>query len=103
MSTNVSPGEPVLNTNMRKTMVKKTKPKITEEELNKFRDEHRVLEQQGQSLCLELSKQLEVIFQKNSIHLVYPIQFRVKKWSSLNDKFERLNLNVNSLKEIQDL
>jgi len=49
-------------------------------------------------LCNELSK----LFTDAHIRLGFPLQSRVKSWSSIRDKINRINLKLSSLFELQD-
>jgi putative GTP pyrophosphokinase len=57
----------------------------------------------GTRFCLELVNQINKLIENQGIVLGFPIQHRVKKWESLAEKFERVFLNIKSIKEIQDI
>ncbi len=78
-------------------------PKPADADLTAFEQEYRSLTSVARSLCVELVKQLNQLLENDGIALGFPIQYRVKSWESLSEKFGRLSLNVKSIKEVQDL
>ena len=50
----------------------------------------------------ELVKQLEALLANEQISLAVPIESRVKTWESISSKLDRLDLNLSSLRQLQD-
>ena len=54
-------------------------------------------------LDAELLRQLTQLLEGASVSLGFPIQHRVKTWSSIVDKLQRVPLSLKSLRDMQDL
>jgi putative GTP pyrophosphokinase len=65
--------------------------------------EYRTLLTIAINLSSELVNQLNRLLDVEGIALGFPIQHRVKSWESLTEKFDRLSLRVESMKDVQDL
>jgi ppGpp synthetase/RelA/SpoT-type nucleotidyltranferase len=65
--------------------------------------EHSALTSVVQRFCEAIVQQLGKLLTDEGIVLAVPIQYRVKQWTSLVEKFERVHLQVDSIKEVQDL
>jgi ppGpp synthetase/RelA/SpoT-type nucleotidyltranferase len=65
--------------------------------------EHQALVPVAESFCKELSGQIIRLLDDHAIALGFPIQSRVKTWDSLSEKFDRVNLQVESVRDVQDL
>lgn len=79
---------------------KKTKKQKSREELE---NEYREIVPIANRFCEELAHQIETIIEKENVSLGFPLQHRVKTLDSLTEKFGRLSLQINSIKELQDL
>ncbi|MCY8141843.1 hypothetical protein P9D79_20550 [Bacillus haynesii] len=55
------------------------------------------------TLCKEVIRHLEVLFNEKSIKLAVPIHFRIKEWESITDKCQRYSLQPSKIGEINDL
>lgn len=62
-------------------------------DLNNLKKQYEVKYSHYQTLCKEVIRQLEVLFEENTIKLTVPIHYRVKEWDSIVDKCQRYNLN----------
>ena len=56
-----------------------------------------------QSLCNELTTQLNELLKQGGVSLAFPIEARVKAWDSISEKCERNALEPSSLGEIGDV
>lgn len=72
-------------------------------DLAELEREYRALTPVAGSLCVELASQLNRLLDNEGITLGFPIQYRVKQWDSLSEKFQRVSLQVRSIKDVQDL
>jgi ppGpp synthetase/RelA/SpoT-type nucleotidyltranferase len=81
-------------------MKEKTKKEI---DIKSLETEYKSLLLIGARFCIELVNQINKLLEDQQVVLGFPIQYRVKKWESLAEKFERLILNVKTIKEVQDL
>lgn len=72
-------------------------------DLEALEAEHANLHPKAQRFCSEVAAQISRLLGDAGISLGFPIQHRVKGWASFVDKFERVSLNVESIKEVQDL
>ena len=57
----------------------------------------------AEQLRVNLLSQIEELTNQNSIALGVPVESRVKSWSSIAEKVERKDLDVNSVRELDDL
>lgn len=76
---------------------------IKEIDLESLEIEYKTILPIGNRFCLELVNQINRLIEDQGIVLGFPIKYRVKKWESLTEKFERIFININSIKEIQDI
>lgn len=65
--------------------------------------EYKTLQSIARSFSEEVSHQIGRLLEQANVVLGFPIQHRVKEWDSISEKFERVPLSINSLKELQDL
>jgi putative GTP pyrophosphokinase len=72
-------------------------------DLPRLEREYKALYSVAQSFSRELSHQIERLLESHNATLGFPLQHRVKQWESIADKFERVPLKINSLRELQDL
>jgi len=71
--------------------------------LSSIETEYRSIYPIAEHFCTELSHQMSKLVENEHIILGFPIQHRVKLWTSLAEKFERVNLKATSVKDVQDL
>src|SRR5437016_5709525 len=75
------------------------KPKYDVVQLEKeYKAVHTLLVQ----LDTEIDHQLTQLLHR-SVALAFPIQHRVKAWSSISEKLQRVRLSLTSLRDLQDL
>lgn len=73
-------------------------------DINTLEQEHQVLFPKYESLCMEVSRQLSHIMEKEKINLAVPIQYRAKSLYSITDKLKQGRFNIKkSITELQDL
>lgn len=67
-------------------------------------NEHQLIFKRAQSLCSEVSRQLQFIIEKQEIQLAVPIQSRAKDFSSILDKLKQGRFSIKkTILELQDL
>jgi ppGpp synthetase/RelA/SpoT-type nucleotidyltranferase len=71
--------------------------------LNTLRKEYQQLLLAAEHLERELSRQLQHLFDSESVALALPLQTRVKDWSSIQDKLQRVPLSLKAIDDLQDL
>ena len=67
----------------------KSKTKVKELEA-----EYLALSSLADSFSKEIKHEVEVLLGRNKIPLLFPIQTRIKSWTSIKEKLERLNLDI---------
>ena len=73
-------------------------------DFQKLQEEHSRLYPECESLCRETLHQITHLIEKTDVKLAVPIQYRAKKWASIQDKLEQGRFSIKkSLKELQDL
>jgi len=77
--------------------------KAGERDYSGLEKEHKSLASHASALCDESVRQLEHLIETEGVKLGFPIQSRVKEWSSLLDKLDRLSRDFSSVTEVQDL
>jgi putative GTP pyrophosphokinase len=77
--------------------------KHSKSNLEQLEAEYRAIAPIAERFCTDLSGQLNKLLENERISLGLPIEYRVKKWESIVDKLERLSLNPDSIKELNDL
>lgn len=77
-----------------------TKEKFSIEQLE---SEYRIAAPVAKSFCTEITRQISKLLEDQNISLGVPLQSRVKDWNSIVDKLGRINLNINGIKELNDL
>jgi putative GTP pyrophosphokinase len=65
--------------------------------------EYRRLASLGEALAAQLKDQLARVMEDREIALGFPIQHRVKSWSSITEKLERTDLTLGKLADLHDL
>jgi putative GTP pyrophosphokinase len=65
--------------------------------------EYRTIAPVAERFCDEVSSQINRLLENQQISLGLPIEYRVKKWSSIVDKLERLPIKIASVKDLNDL
>lgn len=71
------------------------------EQIDLLKQEHNSLNNSINSFGIELTRQIQQIFDENNVILGFPIQQRTKDWSSIENKLK--TLKVESILDIQDL
>ncbi|MCH7572497.1 MAG: RelA/SpoT domain-containing protein, partial [Planctomycetes bacterium] len=77
-------------------------PKKTAD-LKALRDDYDQKRSLYESFCHEIKAQLVELLLQENITLVFPIEDRVKPWSSIVDKCQRNNLTPHTLRDINDI
>lgn len=52
---------------------------------------------------VDLARQINAILQNSGIKTVFPVQFRVKDWASIQNKLDRITLKIKNIHDLQDL
>ena len=71
--------------------------------LEELRAEYLQIEPIARKFANELEHQLGILVESEKVSLGFPIAARVKSWESINEKLDRLPLNLPSITELQDL
>jgi len=71
--------------------------------LKEFAVEYQKLQFSLNRFSKELSRQIHELLRNQNIVLGFPIQDRVKSWSSIEEKIERLSFKAGSIADLQDL
>ena len=79
----------------------KKKPKVTD--VKQMEAEYNALSPLMERFAKELVNQVETLVDREGVALGFPVQYRVKDWHSLEVKFQRLNRQFKSIKDVQDL
>jgi ppGpp synthetase/RelA/SpoT-type nucleotidyltranferase len=79
------------------------KREYSEEDLQALELEHKDVLLTADPFSKELAHQIERLLEEEGVALGFPIQQRVKSWSSLSEKLERVGFQVTSVKDFQDL
>jgi putative GTP pyrophosphokinase len=79
------------------------KAKYAEEDTRALQGEYESIVSAADSFSRELTHQIERLLEENGVILGFPIQHRIKTWTSLSDKLERVNFEVTSVRDFQDL
>lgn len=74
-----------------------------QKKLRSLETEYRAVIGLAEAFSEELAKQLAKLIDRAIVPLAFPIQRRVKRWESLSEKFARIALSVEHVKEVQDL
>jgi putative GTP pyrophosphokinase len=64
--------------------------------------EYELLRPDATRLCDALKRELEKMFARKSLTLGIPLQARVKDWDSIAEKFDRKDLSLSTLKNLDD-
>jgi len=75
----------------------------SEVDLQAFELEYKSVLSSAERFGEELLHQIERLLEEQGIALGFPIQRRVKAWSSLSEKLERIGFQVTSVTDFQDL
>ncbi len=79
----------------------KKKPKMTD--IKQMEAEYNTLGPLLDRFAREMVNQVETLMDREEVSLGFPIQCRVKDWHSLEVKFQRLNRQFKSIRDVQDL
>ncbi len=71
--------------------------------ISRLEDEFKAAAPLAERFAAELIRQVQELLDGNSVSLSFPIQWRVKAWSSLSEKLERKALELESLRDLDDL
>ena len=71
--------------------------------LARLEEEYRTIVPPAEQFCEELARQIGRLLDGESITLGFPLQHRVKTWSSVILKLERLHHEIKSIATLQDL
>lgn len=74
-----------------------------EDKLKKLKIEYDSQSNLAGQFAHEVSRQLEALISKQDVKLGFPIQNRVKTWSSIEEKISRVGLKLKSLSTLEDL
>jgi ppGpp synthetase/RelA/SpoT-type nucleotidyltranferase len=66
-------------------------------------DEYKSIYSIAYKFCDEVKKQINELLEQNQISLAFPIECRVKAWSSLLNKIKEKAQDIKSVKEVHDL
>ena len=80
-----------------------TRKKREEVDFQELEQEYASLAPLAESFCGELASQVGMLLAEASIPLGFPVQYRVKQWESLAEKFRRLPGRFRSIRDIQDV
>ena len=80
-------------------MTDKKLPPATREQLE---EEYTQFSPLATTFCTEVSRQLERLLGDANVTLGFPIEFRVKSWPSIQEKFERVSLPLATLTDLND-
>jgi putative GTP pyrophosphokinase len=69
----------------------------------RLRNEYNSVADLAEHFGQELSHQLNQLVEQKDISLSFPIQYRVKTWSSISEKIERKSLQLHKLSDLKDL
>ena len=67
------------------------------------KQEYAVLAPLAESLRAAVVSQIGVLLEREQIALAFPTESRVKQWSSIDEKLQRVTLDIASLLQLQDL
>ncbi len=83
-------------------MMPKQEPSRSKE-FSRLEEQYRMLAPNAGRLAAELARQLEHLSRQEDVVLGFPVQTRVKSWSSISEKLERVDLKLDDLTKMQDL
>ena len=55
------------------------------------------------AFCGEMERQLSQLLNNADVPLGFPLQYRVKTWESITEKFDRVSMSIDRIKDLQDL